>query len=214
VKKIILSAGMPRSGSTWLFNAARLLLDHQNNDNYKAVWIGNIEKQTIENLDNTLLIKIHNYDEALASKADLIIYSFRDIRDSIASNERKFTIKPSIEQADNLIELDTKWKQCADFILRYEDMMKNKQASLQQLARYFKLPASDKTIEAIQLALDGFSYNSSDKNNGTYNMDNLMHKNHITNGGYGTWKEQIDPVLITQIEAKYRSWFKTNHYPV
>src|SRR5210317_631864 len=99
---LILAAGMQRSASTWLYNAARLVLTSSPSvaEKFSCGWIGDwqqIPKQ------NYMLIKIHEFNKSLADQSKYILYSFRDIRDVIASGMRKFGWIPSLEVADNLI---------------------------------------------------------------------------------------------------------------
>ena len=96
--KIILSAGMPRSGSTWLYNAARLLLISSSSvgNNLSSGWIedlGTLSKKEV------MLIKIHDLPKFLSKKSQIILYSYRDLRDALASSKRKFGNEPSMDKA-------------------------------------------------------------------------------------------------------------------
>ena len=44
--QLILSAGIPRSGSTWLYNAARLLLSAGGQDSLEAAWIEDYDRES------------------------------------------------------------------------------------------------------------------------------------------------------------------------
>ena len=74
---LILSAGMPRSGSTWLYNVIRLLISNspQSVENFISGWVNdfdNVYDLKKASYDKYILIKIHNYDEALVNQADYI----------------------------------------------------------------------------------------------------------------------------------------------
>ena len=78
--RLILSAGMPRSGSTWLYNAVRLLINSSFGlkNNFSCGWIGDwndIPKKDV------MLIKIHDFDEQIVNNhidsTDIIVYTYK-----------------------------------------------------------------------------------------------------------------------------------------
>ena len=78
--RLTLAAGMPRSGSTWLYNALRLLLD---SPDLVAGWIDDIADSDAE----SILIKLHEPSE-LAERADLIFTTHRPLAEIHASLAR------------------------------------------------------------------------------------------------------------------------------
>ena len=85
---LILAAGMQRSASAWLYNAARLLLTSSPSvaEQFSCGWIGDWEQIPKKNY---MLIKVHDFNKSLAGQSKCILYSFRDIRDVIASGIKK-----------------------------------------------------------------------------------------------------------------------------
>ena len=89
--KIVLCTGMPRSGSTWLFNAVRLLLQSEAAE-VCSYWKGDFDALKFlrsAGPEKILLLKIHRHSPVLEKKAAVIFYSIRDIRDVIASKIRR-----------------------------------------------------------------------------------------------------------------------------
>lgn len=210
---LILSAGMQRSGSTWLYNATRLLLKNSSStcDLFSCGWIGDL---SILPEKRIMLIKIHDFNEHLL-RLDLpkiVLYSFRDIRDALASSKRIWSQEPSMELADRLIHNDCQWRKYADFIMRYESMMNDQYATLCQLADILNI--HDVTLQAIISQIEALRYENTGSRNPIYHMENLLHKGHITDGRHGSWKGVLDEKLLDQIERKYREWFIRNNYPV
>jgi hypothetical protein len=203
---IILSAGMPRSGSTWLFNAARLLL--QSCGDLGSGWIGDFATLPKKPL---LLLKVHDYSSLLARHAQIVLYSFRDIRDALASSKRKFGTAPTIELARRWIEQDRRWRARADFILRYESMMADPETAIQQLARTLQCPL--KNPHAILQQVQQLSTAQPDGTNSSYNKATLLHPGHITDGRHGSWEEWLDPELVQRIEKEFAGWLSDNEYP-
>ena len=105
---LILSAGMPRSASTWMYNADRLIFANkpQTQYNFGCGWVDVLKEIPSKPL---MLIKIHDYVEELASQAAIILYSYRDIRDAIASQVRKWGVKPTLEIADHIVYQHSTW---------------------------------------------------------------------------------------------------------
>lgn len=210
--KIILSAGMPRSGSTWLFNAVRLLL-LKTGYSIIAKWIDDFNESDLSGVDIGL-IKIHEFDSDWISRADFIVYSYRDIRDAIASAERKFSRKPSLEYAKHLVENDYKWKKITHFVLKYESLLVEKESIIKDLSKTLNIAVNEHRIKNILDELDRISYYDPGSKNDKYHLVNLLHTNHITNGAYGTWKNQLDEHLIFNIEKHCYQWFEDFGYGI
>ena len=115
---IILSAGMQRSGSTWLYNAARLLLsdDPQISKSLSCCWVEDLDKVPDEKY---ILIKIHEFESEIVQKSNFVFYSYRDIRDSLASGVRKFSWVPTVEMAGHLIDQYKSWVEVSDYVMKY-----------------------------------------------------------------------------------------------
>ena len=131
---LIISAGMPRSGSTWLYNATRLVLlsSPEFKDDLACGWID--DRNNLAESKNTL-IKIHEFDKRLSEQAYYTIYSYRDVRDSLASINRKFGRLPSLDAATHLIKMHDKWTRVADIIVPYEKILSSKKEIITDLAQ-------------------------------------------------------------------------------
>ena len=76
---------MYRSGSTWQFNAVRLLLEELTLESINACFISDYEPDPLTSVE---LIKLHKFEQELAESADLVIHSIRDIDEVRKSMER------------------------------------------------------------------------------------------------------------------------------
>ena len=178
---LYLTAGMPRSASTWLYNAVRLILRRCGHDDLGAGWVGDFN--TFKR-HATVLVKIHDFQPVLAQHATGILYSFRDIRDSLASSLRKFGTQPTFERAAKLLEQDRIWRQQAGFLMRYEDMMRKPAVMIGRLAAFLHCAEVDPADIGRQI--DGFDFASGPPQDGPYNRENLLHRGHITDGRHGS----------------------------
>jgi hypothetical protein len=204
---IVLSAGMPRSGSTWLFNAARLLLRERSD--VSSGWVGewtNLPRQP------TMLVKVHDFDPVLAKHARVVLYSYRDIRDALASSKRMFRTEPTLEAARQWLQWDHHWRSRADCMFRYESAQADPLDAIERLAQALDIPVADP--ELIQRELMRVEFQPRRSGPGQYDRESLLHPGHITDGRHGSWKGWLSPALLQQIERECGDWLVANHYPL
>lgn len=205
---------MQRSGSTWLYNATRLLLMHSplTRKITGYGWIGDLSRLPQKRI---MLIKIHDFSEKMLhlDLPKIILYSYRDVRDALASIKRKWNHEPSLALADRLIQNDHQWRSHADFIMRYESMINDQQGTLRDLSNMLNI-VDDANIQGIVAEISALHYENPGDKKPQYHMENLLYKNHITDGRHGSWKGILDDTLLEQILRKYHEWFIRNNYPL
>ncbi len=207
--RLILAAGMRRSGSTWLYNVARLLLLRHTPDpsDVSAGWIDDLcdkERKLIN------LWKLHPYDQEVVNQAQTVLYCYRDIRDVIASLQRKFGIKPTIDVATELLTEFDRWVACADVVLKFEHMLTHQEESIVAVAHALGIRDADK--HWVEAAGSNLEFDSDGAKNERYNMENLYHRDHFTHGGTKTWSGQIPDEIIGSIEREHETWFVQHGY--
>lgn len=221
--EIFLAAGMPRSASTWLYNAVRLLLcsREQIAPHFSGGWISDIGKIPRKPF---MLLKLHDYFPPLVQQAVGIFYSYRDIRDVLVSLERKFAQAPTLEGAEQLLFADQRWRLKADFVLRYEDFLAGEAASLAALADVVQRILTAHLKQAVLLGeaelasvlaqLQSLAYDAPGPRNQIYHLENLYHQGHRLDGRAGIWREALEPELVAAIADKYGDWFVQHGYEV
>ncbi len=114
--------------------------------------------------------------------------------------------------ARKYIDWDKKWRQHANFIMRYEDMIEHPQKIVDDLTQSMGV----RGIDSLKICekIDNMSYKSSTNRNQVYHSENLFHDGHITNGGHGAWTNSLSPGLIAEIEVEFADWLAENNYPV
>jgi Sulfotransferase domain len=208
---LALSAGMPRSGSTWLFNAIRLILRQRNHEtgDLASCWIADLSKLP---MTSQRLVKLHNYHADLSDKAEFVAYSYRDIRDALASSFRKFGTQPTLDLADHYISQHQLWIARADYVMRYEHMQEDPKRELDRIAEALGVEGIDAT--QIDSELNSLSYESMGHKNGTYNEVTLFHHGHITDGRKGSWHRGLSVALEREIVERHAAWFAANNYSI
>jgi len=208
---LIISAGMNRSASTWLYNVIRLLIQESASysNNFRVGWVDDV----LEYVDyESVLLKVHQYDDELAKKADFIFYSYRDLRDVLASLKRKFNNNPTLERANLLVETDRLWRNQACYNMRYEDFLHSELEEIKCIAS--ALDISDVEPKLILKKLELLSYDSKGSRNDLYHNDNLFHQGHITDGRIGSWDGELDIEFVKELVDKHKYWFESNSYSV
>ncbi len=121
--RLILSAGISRSGSTWLYNAARLLLSHDGAAKVAGAWI---EDYDADDPAPVHLVKLHDPDAMLAEKADLVLTGRRDLRDIAASIQRMKWVDSEealLAFLDAVVAQHDFWSPRAQYEMVYEAMI-------------------------------------------------------------------------------------------
>ena len=85
----ILVCGMPRSMTTWAFNAIRELVRAPE---ARLLWIepASPDEAVFAQSAGMVIGKCHHFSPALAEAADIVVYSYRDLRTAAVSAYRKF----------------------------------------------------------------------------------------------------------------------------
>jgi hypothetical protein len=205
---VILSAGMPRSGSTWLFNAARLLLRRRHGDSLSSGWIGDWRSLPKK---PAMLLRIDEFDPFPVKRAKVILYSYRDLREALASYKRKSTMQPTLALARQWLDHDQHWRSLADFTLRYETMLDDPAAALSDLAHV--LEVKDAPVEDLIRELSGLHSRVGARRESSH-AEILLHPGHMTDGRHMTWHAYLSGVLVRQVEEEFREWFVGNGYPL
>lgn len=141
----VVVAGVPRSGSTWVYNATRLLLAESGRKVY-ACWQADYQPQEHEEAD-VHLVKVHGPDE-LRFPYDLILTTKRDIVERLASRIRMGWLKQEAEAvraAKTVHEgLYTFWSQRSDLEIDFETITNRPERALQEIAALLEIPCTPK----------------------------------------------------------------------
>lgn len=134
--KTTTSKGPERSGSTWLFNAVRLLLKNAHIP-YDPYWITNLDQQKIQQRrqyaqDRHVVIKTHYWsDDWDVSQADHIFLTHRDLHGVVASYKR---VGWAFNIPDSYVQEHQQWRAVAQRDVAYENIMSQPLVELQALA--------------------------------------------------------------------------------
>ncbi len=213
----ILICGMPRSMTTWAFNAVREALGGQP---LKTLWIdpgdAKTEAEFAESVGN-VLAKCHHYSVALANAADCVIYSYRDIRTAAVSNFRKFSSDCTIGQLDAWVQAGRDWGRVADTILRYEQVERDPAGALRHLRRMLKAKygaesLSRETDEVLLSRVDTSFAERQAAEKISYDARTMILPAHRTFQPPPENLNEVEKNLYLRVEREFASWLSEHFY--
>ncbi len=221
MRRIVIGA-MARSGSTWAFNAARMLAAMvHGSEAVNASAIG----EYLEIADAEVeIIKTHEITGAWAP-ADKVITCIRDLRDAFCSavaaqlmeveayNRRGLCAGVFTGMDLLLVDPSLAWDKYAGLFIHFEQMTVNKVGMLMAIGDYL-FPDHDFDPDklediAIRLEILPEVYDEYDSEQG-YICGWQRHRQHVGIGGY---RQRLPYADIQYIESKYREWFEYFNYP-
>jgi len=229
---VILSLGLPRSGSTWVYNAARLLLNNSDKryQQYFSDSLSNIQNITSES-DSLFLVKSHTADMELRDAAILsgkpILISVRDPRDAVASavtfTKARFEVMLDLICSSAEIILSCIEYDCA-LTFRYEDAYMENPATIASIAKalgiapdarvfanIFAVLRADAVREEISRSIeDGIFGPNPDSSK--FDPVSQWHPNHIADGRVGKFVDMLTPDQVMEVSRRLEK-FMTRFYP-
>jgi hypothetical protein len=199
--KVILSAGMHRSGSTWLFNVLRTIFLSRR----KKVYSCFANKYDGGKKENIHIIKIHTFSQKFYDLSDYVFITKRDIRDIAASAIRRNLIENNLQSVLNYIHIviekeHTYWAGKYNLEIVYERISRHKLKYLKLISQILQ-----ENINVKKVCKDVDKIKPKKK----FDSVTQLHPDHITNGHY---KKTLSKKVIDSINQKYEWWLKENGY--
>jgi hypothetical protein len=204
--RLILVAGLNRSGSTWLYNCIRLILQTQ----YENVYSCWVDDYTESHPAPIHLVKIHKPDEELIKLTDEIYTSRRDIREITGSMMRMGWL----DSADIFSYLDWLtaivhpfWFKNAKMEIDYSEIHQANRLLVEKIGHSLGIHLDALQSQAIYDQLN--QLRPSDQ----YDHTTQLHPNHISLNKID-YKELLGAEKIAQITDRYQDWLKRFGYEV
>lgn len=204
-------AGIPRSGSTWLYNAVRLLLQREHGEgSVYGTWV---DRYDAANPARWHVVKIHDANDPLAWRAKCVLTSRRDLRDIAASAWKRGWVGDSattLALLDSVIAQHAFWKPRSAHEMAYEVMRRDPRAELSSIAAVLGLQSSDEQLDATLHAIESLDHDDASADD--FDSSNLMHKRHIMDGRVGYHAQTLPADLLAAINQRYVDWLRANDY--
>lgn len=184
--RIILVAGVPRSGSTWVFNAARLLLTHAGRD-LQAAWVADYRP---DHPAPTHLVKAHRRVE-VTFEPELVLTTRRPTAACLASLVRMGWLADTPEAIRERWRqhraLYDYWQARSHLEIAYDEIVGAPQRALEDLAGVLALVPSEQDLKGIAKALEDMRA----PRGGAYDPETLLHPRHRGSGATSRSPEEI-----------------------
>jgi len=204
-RPLILSAGMPRSGSTLLFNVLREILSAKWGDQLSTGWDADILKLS---RGKAYLVKVHNIDRFYRNRSQFMFYTFRDIRVTAVSEMKMFNNEPSIENFQARINQYLVAKKYCDLIFKYEDVLQIPENFVQSISNTLGIK-----VDVDAITQKTFKLKPQENIDGEYAKDTLLHKKHFTNTKDDEWRSLFSEDLKKEVNSRFSWWFQECGYP-
>jgi hypothetical protein len=221
---------MHRSGSTLVWQIARLLLDGSPGlRNPRGLSTSEFPAAAADPAD-LLMAKVH-FRPAL-DRDDFpqvgakYLYTFRDPRDVVASLYRKGRTKPGDPErgprnsrliARRELRGDDFWRsRDSVWIGKYEDFRDDIPALIRDIADFLEVPVSTDQISDIvrEVDLEAQAQRAIAAKQHGVDDDLRVTSNHITDGREGAWRDTLTPEELVAIEGESARWLVAHGYAV
>jgi len=204
-KPLIISAGMPRSGSTLLFNILREILQLEYQDNLSSGWDGDITQLP---KGSAYLVKTHHFNRFYRLRAQHSFYTYRDVRVAAISYMRKFNREPSMDWISDKIKQYMIAKNACDAVFRYEDLIAKPIHPIRKISQILNV-----TIDPHAIVAATFNLPLPTDNCILYSKKTLLHKDHFTHTKDEEWRHVFSKELQERVNEEFNWWFKECDYP-
>lgn len=208
--KVILAAGAFRSGSTWLYNAIRLIL-LAGGAKVSSGWVDDIRLDSTRQSDY-LLVKIHEPSDSWRVRAWRIFTSHRDLRDVARSSSDFLKIQDTdglLKCAETAMSHHAYWAEHAHCDVPYELIESGADRLLQDIVLSLGIEIATIDILAIRNELESMQ---EPVNAASYDSTSLLHPVHRFGGRSGDWAKRLTPEQAELIARKYQAWMRTYGY--
>lgn len=210
----ILVCGMPRSMTTWAFNAIRELVRAPE---ARLLWIepASPDEAVFAQSAGMVIGKCHHFSPALAEAADIVVYSYRDLRTAAVSAYRKFGATGSREQLETWIAVERLWLLHADLVIRYEDVEADPRAGLRRIADLLSargVAISSESGDAILSRIDE-AFSRREKASGPgFDAETLILAGHRTFQPAADLLPPDERAMYVRVEEQFAGWLQSHGY--
>lgn len=213
--KVILCAGLNRSGSTWQLNAAHALLQEVHPGlSVRISWIGDYDPADPADVH---LVKVHRHRDA-AGLGDVILSTYRDLRAVAGSLVRMkwATVDWPLLRSflDAYVEDADAWEASANLVIPYEKLLDRPAEILSSIAEAMGIDPTPEQIAAVLARLERLAPASDTPagNLDVFDRETLLHNGHIGGRADAAAMAQLPEALLGQIETRYHDWLVAHRY--
>lgn len=204
----IICAGIPRSGSTRLYNILRLGLEQNFPlEEINSQWINSFVPG-----DHHNILKIHDFKKRWLDWGDFVFTTRRDLRYIAASAVDlmpRGTYKTTgciLQMCKEILDMYETWDEHTDYELVYEDFHNNKEKVVRTIFGILGL-----SVDINKLLCDLEMIRNSEKE---FNNTTLMHFKHISENTNKHYSKRLTQEQYEAINSTYRDWLDSKDYKI
>jgi hypothetical protein len=217
---------MPRSGSTWSFNACLGLLKSAYTGSVTGFYSENIGEVLTEPAAELLVVKCHAVDaaglEVIGKMLCRCVYTHRDPREAVASMMQfaGATFDAALQSIVASLEFFTFQRRFGTVLtIAYPDLVHRPRECVEKIAAYLKIPNA--TIDAVaetysrealaEIARSVETFAPPDVYRDTkylYHRATLIHRDHFSGVG-NMWSDILSGTQVHEIYRQTRFWAET-----
>lgn len=222
---LILVCGMQRSGSTLHYQIAKELVERLGAGSGLGWSWDLVTPELTRKGAARSVVKVHSpcepHERALDRDRVQMLYSYRDLRDSMASLiQKRGPLEPDAFAWNVRDALDS----YAHFtragrvlISRYEDFTRDIAGEVERIGAFLGLSASaslrDELVRGLDLDAQRRRIASVEWREGqAWDPGSLLHHNHIRDGAVGKWRTVLTPEQVATIHAMAGPWLVERGY--
>jgi hypothetical protein len=175
-KMNVLVASSPRSGGSWLFNAARLVLATKGDVN--AAWCEDYDR---DHPADYHVVKAHRANQ-LPFEPTVILTAHRDVAERLASLMRmgwlRNTADAIVAEHRSQLAIYDYWKQRSTLEVEYTTIMQNPAEAILAIAGVLDVALTAEQSREFAAKLSAIEAPA----DGSYDKTTLLHKNHRSDG--------------------------------
>lgn len=176
---VIVVAGVPRSGSTWLFNALRHTCLAAGMQTY-ATWCADYDPAQHSDAD-IHIVKLHSAED-LTFAYHRILTSRRDLVERLGSVMRMGWLKQDAQSIRNAARrhagLAAYWRGRTDYELAFEDIRQRPEQVIAEMAQVIEVPCSVQDAAQIVQELEAMKKPQKLDEKHDHDVKTLLHPNH------------------------------------
>lgn len=206
--RTIVIAGMRHSGSTALFNIVRLALEHKGLPFTSFYSEGKNSELLNDPGQGLLLVKTHELRDDVLTRADTIITTRRDLRDTVASAKRREfpllqKLGGEIEYAKYNRSLHDQWLPYSDYEFVYESFMSDPATETEHVLALLDL--TDVDVNTLRTKVSSLPTNQYETT--------LLSPTHITDPqNVRSFRDTLAEVKIMKITSDHVAWLQRYGY--
>tara|TARA_B100000427_G_C15433412_1_gene561874 strand:- start:216 stop:920 length:705 start_codon:yes stop_codon:yes gene_type:complete len=223
---IILIGGMPRSGTTFLFNTVKEYFLKTSNTvmlhNVKtSIFMGKFLEDKDSSIRSNKYINIchyHDFHKLFHSMDNLkIIYTIRDPRDTLISQMKlqNWTFEDTLKKVDHAVNVTNHMIDVRNKIFfTYPFLIENRREAINRIFSYLDINLNQRQLDELEKyssienmkSINKVLFEETDATD--FNNEFFFHSKHIQSGENERWKKELNKDQINFLTNRYHDFIK------